>query len=79
MSDSPLLLPGDEEFEDTLATTLPLDWQQMAYVYGGNYGFVADSETGLLRTECFAGLQEYELGGEYEERLLTIEPEFDED
>ena len=71
--DSPLILPGTDEFEDTLATTLPLGWQQVAYDSGGEYGFVVDVETGLLRCENFLGLREYEHGGEYDERLTQID------
>lgn len=68
-----LLLPGDPEYEDTLATTLPFDWQEVATYHGGDYGFVVDSETGLLRVEDSVGITEYVEGGEYDERLAQID------
>lgn len=73
MEESLLVLPGMDEFEDTLMTTLPYDWQQIAHAASGDYGFVVDVESGLLRCEDFAGLHEYEQGGEYDERLSAIE------
>lgn len=68
-----LLLPGDPDYEDTLATTLPFDWQEVAAYHGGDYGFVVDAETGLLRIENSASIQEYVEGGEYDERLAQID------
>lgn len=67
-----LFLPGDPEYEDTLATTLPFGWQEVAAYHGGDYGFVVDSETGLLRVEDSAGIRDYVEGGEYGERLGQI-------
>lgn len=64
-----IILPGDPEFDCTLATTLPPDWQFFAGQYGDDYGFVVDSQTGLLRVENSVGMHEYVEGGEYDERL----------
>lgn len=66
-----LLLPGDLEFEQTLATPPP-DWRRVAEQTGGSYAFVADSESGLLRTVDGLGCREYLLGGEYDQRLSTM-------
>lgn len=75
---SPLILPGSFEYEMALGA-LPLGWQHDAHRFFGNYAFVADSETGLLRTVDGLGFQEYLLGGEYEERLAAMGYEDDED
>ena len=75
---SPLILPGEWEFEETLASVLPFGWQDLAHRLGGDYGFVVDSESGLLRVESGKGVREYLEGGEYDERLEAIElDEFD--
>ncbi len=66
-----LILPGSPEYEMTLGM-LPLGWQHDAHRFSGNYAFVADSETGLLRTVDGRGFQEYLLGGEYDERLAQM-------
>lgn len=71
--ESLLILPGSEEFEDTLAMSLPIGWQHTANANSGDYGFVVDSQTGLLRIENSAGVREYVNGGEYDERLELIE------
>lgn len=68
-----IILPGADEFDETLAMTLPPNWQQMAEKLGGDYGFVADSQTGMLRIENSLGIREYVNGGEYDERLLSID------
>lgn len=69
---SNLILPGSFEFEETLAMSLPTGWQQSAYGNHGEYGFVVDSSSGLLRTANFTEMEEYLEGGEYDERLLQI-------
>lgn len=66
-----LILPGDIEFEQTLSN-IPPNWLEVANKNNGNYAFVADSETGLLRTVNGDDFREYLLGGEYDERLATM-------
>lgn len=68
-----LILPGSLEFEETLATTLPPGWQDVAYQSSGEYGFVVDPETGMMRIANSRELTEYVEGGEYDERLNSIE------
>ena len=70
-SDRLILLPGDLEFERTLATPPP-DWRDLAFRNGGKVAFCADSDSGLLRAVDGRGCQEYLLGGEYEERLSSL-------
>lgn len=69
---SPLILPGSFEFDEALAMTLPFDWQDYANRNSGDYGFVVDSQTGLLRVTDSKGICEYVEGGEYDERLEAI-------
>ena len=66
-----IILPGDVEFEQTLATPPP-DWQDVASRNGDTYAFVADAESGLLRTVGGLDFRDYLLGGEYEERLSSL-------
>lgn len=68
-----LILPGDEEFDLTLGTALPPNWEESAAKFSGEYSFVASSETGLLRPVSAAELEEYLEGGEYRERLINSE------
>lgn len=68
-----LILPGDPEYDDTLAAVLPPDWQTAAGRWGGDYGFVVDSQTGMLRVENSQGIREYVEGGEYDERLDQLD------
>ncbi len=68
-----LILPGTFLFDETLSTTLPYDWQQVAYKNCGDYGFVVDSSSKLLRVADSSEIEEYLEGGEYDERLLQIE------
>lgn len=69
---SDLILPGDPEYDLTLATALPPDWKTKAAQWSGEYGFVVDIETGMLRVVDSKQLQEYAFGGEYDERLEQI-------
>lgn len=71
---SPLLLPGDPEFDKTLGHTLPLDWQQVAHKNSGEYAFVVRPGTGGVM-ECVPVEEatDYVFGGEYYERLDEIE------
>lgn len=68
-----LILPGNPEFDSTLALNLPPNWQYEASNYGGDYGFVVDSDSGLLRVTNSIGIREYVEGGEYDARLSQIE------
>ncbi|MBD1925760.1 hypothetical protein H6F74_05615 [Trichocoleus sp. FACHB-90] len=71
-SDNFLVYPGDPDFESVLGSILPFDWREEAWKSCGDYCFVADSESGLLRTATPAETREYLEGGEYEERLASI-------
>lgn len=74
-----LILPGDPEFDFTLAATLPFNWQETAVSLSGDYGFVVDSQTGLMRVENSQGIREYVHGGEYDERLEFITDDEDDE
>ena len=65
-----IILPGDFEYEVTLAT-IPPDWKQVAEKQG-NYAFVVDPNSGIARAVGGNEFREYLLGGEYEERLATM-------
>lgn len=67
-----LILPGSELFEIALSTIPPM-WAWSNQISGNHVSFVADCETGLLRPVDPAGLEEYALGGEYDQRLADIE------
>ena len=72
---SSLILPGHPEFELTLSLARPSNWLSVAQKHG-NFCFVADCETGLLRAASPLETTEYLLGGEYQLRLNRIgEPE----
>lgn len=68
-----LILPGDFEYDETLAAVLPPNWQSQVNAWNGDYGFVVDSQTGMLRVENSQGIREYVNGGEYDERLEQID------
>lgn len=74
-----LILPGDPEFDFTLAATLPFNWQETAAEYSGDYGFVVDSQSGLMRVENSQGIREYVHGGEYDARLEFIAEDIDDE
>lgn len=75
---SPLILPGDPEFDWTLATSLPPDWRAVADRIGEYCTFVASvGSGGVLRPATPQELDEYLWGGEYDERLLEIDEEDD--
>jgi hypothetical protein len=61
-----LILPGDLEYERTLAS-IPPDWRNVAEKTNGSFAFVADHETRLLKAVNGQDFREYVLGGEYEE------------
>jgi hypothetical protein len=68
-----LILPGDPEFDFTLATALPPSWLAVAERIGQQCSFVADRDSGLLRPATDAELTDYLYGGEYDERLEALD------
>lgn len=67
-----LIYPGNPEFEYILGSTLPLNWRQDAWRMLGDYCFVVDYSSGLMRTATQKETREYLEGGEYDERLNQI-------
>lgn len=63
-----LILPGDPQFDRTLASPPP-NWQQVAARHQGEFAFVARSGSGLLEPVSYQELEEYLEGGEYAQRL----------
>ncbi|WP_416671549.1 hypothetical protein [Egbenema bharatensis] len=63
-----LILPGDPEFDRTLASPPP-NWREVAARNSGEYAFVARSGSGLLEPVSFRELDDYLEGGEYAQRL----------
>ena len=61
-----LILPGNPEFDLTLATPPP-DWKIKAYQSGESIAFAMDYNTNLFRPVTPNELQEYIEGGEYDE------------
>lgn len=72
-----LILPGDPEFNFTLATSPPPNWRQAAAKGGGFVNFVIEPNSGLMRPVTPEELTEYLEGGEYDERLDEIEDDWD--
>ena len=70
---SNLILPGDPEFDCVLANAPPPNWRSFAWDNSGECVFVADSSTGILRPANWSDTDDYVLGGEYEERLASID------
>lgn len=66
-----LILPGDPEFYATLGTTLPPSPPGSAYIVRAG--------SLLLEPATQEEIDEYLLGGEYDERLSEMEPEEDEE
>lgn len=65
-----IILPGTELFDLALSTIPPVwAWRDM----GDDVSFVADVDSGLLRPVTPSDLEEYVLGGEYDQRLADIE------
>ena len=69
-----IILPGDPEFDLTLGTSLPLDWNQ----HSSEFAFVARAGSGILETVSMDELEDYLYGGEYDDRLQEIGEESDE-
>lgn len=72
-----LILPGNPEFDETLASYLPPGWWQVADQYGANVAFVAQLGSGILQPVTPSQLAEYLEGGEYDERLTEIGDELE--
>ncbi|MEC4804430.1 MAG: hypothetical protein SAJ12_10510 [Jaaginema sp. PMC 1079.18] len=70
---SELILPGTIEFEETLATVLPYNWQEIAYSACGDYNFIARAGSGVLEAVHESEAREYLYGGEYDQRLEEAE------
>jgi hypothetical protein len=79
MEDSPLILPGDPEFNFTLSTALPPDWIAAAERIGQQCVFVCEPGSGLMRPASNEELTEYLYGGEYDERLEELQSEQEDD
>lgn len=67
-----LILPGDPEFDFTLATAIPPGWRNVAEQIGQQVAFVAQVGSGLLRPATPDELDEYLMGGEYDERMEAL-------
>ena len=65
---SPLILPGDPLFEETLLNPSPLFYQERDRL-NGDVWLLVDPDNGLLRVGNEAETIEYLYGGEYEARL----------
>ncbi len=64
---SPLILPGDPEFDFTLATMPP-----PGTIAGGDIAFIARAGSGILHPATQVEVREYLEGGEYDQRLAEI-------
>lgn len=75
--DRSLILPGDPEFDFTLATSPPPGWGQTANRGEGSFHFVVEPGSGLMRAVTPTELTDYLEGGEYDDRLDEIEGDWD--
>lgn len=64
-----LILPGDPEFDLTLFLAPPPDWRETADRVGEQVCFVASAGSGILRPADPNEVEEYLLGGEYDEMM----------
>lgn len=71
MNGSPLILPGDPLFDETLLTPRP-DWGRVAAKDGDNYAFVVLPGELLPRPVTMAELNEYMEGGAYDAQMMEI-------
>jgi hypothetical protein len=69
---SNLILPGDPIFDFTLAHPPP-NWRAVAASFGGEFAFIAQAGSGILKPASPQEVAEYLYGGEYEERLSEID------
>jgi hypothetical protein len=67
-----IMVPGDPGFQEILGMALPPGWRGERDRHSGDFAFIADHETGLLRPCSFEELDEYIEGGEYEARLEAL-------
>lgn len=72
-----LILPGDPEFDETLGTSLPPGWEEVANKINQACTFVVDSRSGIMRPATPDELDDYLCGGEYQERLEAIGDDWD--
>ncbi len=70
---SPLILPGDPDFDLTLGACLPSGWQDVAAATNGEFAFIARSGSGILEAVPAWEVEEYLEGGEYDQRLDEID------
>lgn len=75
---SGLILPGDPEFDRTLATPPP-GWRDAAAKDGDTFAFVVEPGSGLVRCVGSQGLEDYLNSGEYDERLQEIDDDYKEE
>ena len=71
-----LILPGDDEYDETIGSIYPFDWREFAWKNCGEFCFVVDSQSGLMRPASFEETDEYLYGGEYDE-LLDSNPDLE--
>lgn len=67
-----LILPGDPEFEETLAWSFPPDWRQVAYK-DPNFGFICRPGSFLAEAVPRSEFEEYAYGGEWDERQAELD------
>ena len=67
-----LILPGDPEFEETLAWAFPPDWRQVAY-RNPDFGFICRPGSFLLEAVSRREFEEYAYGGEYDLRAQELD------
>lgn len=68
-----LILPGNPLFDLTLAVSLPPNWKDVSDGEGVQCAFVMRSHSGLMDAVDERQLSDYLHGGEYDERLLTLD------
>lgn len=69
-----LILPGDPEFDWTLATAPPPGTNLTAAEDGNSYAFIIRPDSGGIAEPCtMAELDDYLNSGEYDERLEEID------
>lgn len=68
---SPLILPGNPLFSETLGW-LPPDTTQIRHQTNGDFALVARADTGLLEAVSWAMAEDYIYGGELDEREADL-------
>lgn len=69
---SPLILPGDPDFNITLGAAMPPGWQSVQAATNGDFGFIVRPGSLLMEPVTGEELDEYLEGGEYDERLIEL-------